>query len=544
MAVGDSPESLQEEKVLRQQKAKLKTLREDGRAMQEQIDKTIELRNAKEAKAAMLQEDIKKAQLAIEEQQKALDDKRDVKRPLEEAIKAVREDEAKLARLQKKLQNLQATIDGKEKLLSESEVVLADLNEQEAALTVKEAGLLEHQKKTEELQKKIEKENEKTKEQIRLMDQRKAEIDTKLNSELEFKEEQVHSLNGALEIEGRNIRPHSDTTDQDKSLTRGMLEEASVEIAKFADEARRQIEDTRRLANAKHQESQAELAKFTDELRQQLEDSRQLLSQTDLDWMNFWKKLKRDSDSEVKELEADWRKLEKVEPGLVLKFVKFLRRENEKDEGGSKLGASTNAAPVSDLHAFLTEFEARVLSLYKDHGLEYNSTLPRKMFVNATLLVMFEKGRALEAELGIGSKKSTEIPVDSSQRGLKGSGQKYAENDEPSHNSIYLADILANGSISELKEEARRLKAQTETDAKASQNLLANPLEQKLEEDTQDPGADIDQETTSGSQPKRRGVFHRLDRALLYWGLIVLFYQLVTAYRSHVMACVMNGDCF
>ena len=531
MAVGDSPECLQEEKVLRQQKAKLKTLREDGRAMQEQIDKTIELRNAKEAKVAMLQEDIKNAQLAIEEQQKALDDKRDVKRPLEEAIKAVREDEAKLARLQKKLQNLQATIEGKERLLNESEAVLARLNEQEAALTAKEADLLEHQKKTEEVRKKIENWDQLNEERLRSMDQRKEEIDRKLNSKSEHNSEQVRSRNGAQETGGGDVRPHSDTTDQDTSLTRGKLEEASAEIAKFAEEARQEIEDTRRLANAKQQETQAELAKFTDELRQQLEESRQLLSQPDLDWMNFWKKLKRGSDSEIKELEADWRKLEKLEPGLVLKFVKFLRRDNEKDEGGSKPGAYTNAAPESDLHALLTEFEARVLSLYKDHGLEYNSTLPRKMFVNAILLVMFEKGKELEAELGVGSKKSIEIPVDSSQRGLKGSGQKYAENDEPSHSSIYLADILANGSLSELKAEARRLTNEIKTFS-------------KTRHDTQDPGAYIDQETTSGSQPKRRGFFHRLDRALFYLGLIVVSHRLITAYGSNVVECVNYGDCF
>lgn len=543
MAVGDSPESLQEEKVLRQQKAKLKTLREEGRAMQEQIDKTIELRNAKEAKVAMLQEDIKIAQLAIEEQQKALDDKRDVKRPLEEATKALREDEAKSARLQKKLQNLQATIDGKQKLLNESEVVLADLNEQEAALTVKEAGLLEHQKKTEELQKKIKKADQETEEQLRSMNQRKEQLDKKLKSELEVSDERIRSLNGELETKSRIVKPHSDTTDQDKGLPHGKLEEASVEIAKFADEARQQIEDTRRLANAKHQESQAELAKFTDELRQQLEESRQLLSQMDLDWMNFWKKLKRGSDSDIKDLEADWRKLEKLEPGLVLKFVKFLRGENEKHEGERKPETYPKAAPVSDLHGFLTEFEAKVLSLYEEAEVKRKSILPRKLLVSSILIVMFEKGRELEAELGIDSETWPKVPNDSLLRGL-GSGQQHAENSEPTHDSRSLVDLLANGSLSELKEEVRRLKAQIETNAKASQNLLANPLEQKLEEDTQDPGADIDHEVSPGPQPKRRDVFHRLDRALFYLGLIVVSYRLITAYGSNVVGCVNNGHCF
>ena len=529
MAVGDSPESLQEEKVLRQQKAKLKTLREDGRAMQEQIDKTIELRNAKEAKAAMLQEDIKKAQLAIEEQQKALDDKRDVKRPLEEAIKAVREDEAKLARLQKKLQNLQATIEGKERLLNESEAILARLNEQEAALTAKEADLLEHQKKTEEVRKKIENWDQLNEERLRSMDQRKEEIDKKLNSKSELNEEQVRSRNGAQETGGGNVRPRSDTTDQDTSLTRGKLEEASAEIAKFAEEARQQIEDTRRLASAKQQETQAELAKFTDELRQQLEESRQLLSQPELDWMNFWKKLKRGSDSEIKELEADWHKLEKLEPGLILKFMKFLRRENEKHEGGSKPEAYAKSAPVSDLQSFLTEFEAKVLSSYEEAEVKHNSILPRKLLVRSILIVMFEKGRELEAELGIDSETWPKVPDDSLVGGL-GSGQQHAENSEPSHSSKSLADLLANGSLSELKAEARRLTNEIETYSKARH-------------DTQDPGAYID-ETTSGSQPKRRGFFHRLDRALFYLGLIVVSHRLITAYGTTVVGCVNNGDCF
>ena len=531
MAVGDSPESLQEEKVLRQQKAKLKNLREDGKAMQEQIDRTIELRNAKEAKVAMLQEDIKNAQLAIEEQQKALDDKRDVKRPLEEATKALREDEAKLGRLQKKLQNLQATIEGKEKLLNESEVLLAGLNEQEAALTIKEAGLLEHQRKTEELQKKIEKQDEANREQLRSIEERKEQIDKELASVSEANEERVRSFNWTLEMEGRNVKPGLHTSDQGKSHTRGKLEEASMEIAKFAEETRRQIEDTRRLANAKHQETQAELAKFTDDLRQQLEESRQLLSQTDLDWMNFLKKLKCGSVSKIKELEADWHQLEKLEPGLLLNFSKFLRREDEKHEGRSKLEAYDKAAPLSDLQGFLTEFEAKVLSLYEEAGSEDNSIISRKLLVRSILIVMFEKGRQLEAELGFDSEAWPKVPNDSLLQGLEGSGQNHAENSGPTHDSRSLVDLLANGSLSELEEEVRRLKAEVESGSRARY-------------DTQNPETDIDQETSAGSQPKRRDVLGCLDRTLFYLGLIVLSYPVITAYGRKVLDCVISGDCF
>ena len=543
MAVGDSPESLQEEKVLRQQKAKLKTLREDGRVMQEQIDKTIELRNAKEAKVAMLQEDIKNAQVAIEEQQKALDDKRDVKRPLEEATKALREDEAKLARLQKELQNLQATIDEKQKLLNESETVLAGLDEQEAALAAKEARLLEHQKKMEELQKKIEKQDQANGEQLRSMNERKQQLDKQLKSESEVNEEQGFSSNGAPETKSRNVRPHSDTTDQDNSLTRGKLEEASMDIAKFAEEARRQIEDIRRLANGEHQEIQAELAVFTDQLRQQLEESRQLLSQLDLDWMNFWNEFKSGSGSELKDLEADGPKLEKLEPELLMKCIKFLQRENEKNKGGSKPEAYAKSALKSDLQSFLKGFEAKVLSLCEEAEAKHKSTSPRKQLVGSILMVMFEKGRELEAELGIDSETWPIVPNDSLLRGL-GSGQQGAENGEPVHNSRSLADLFANGSLLERKEKARRLNAQIETNAKALQNLLANFREQKLKEDTQGPGADIEHKTSPGSQPKRRDLFHRLDRALFSLTLIVLAYPLVSAYGRNVVACVMNGDCF
>lgn len=517
MAVGDSPESLHEEKVVRQQKAKLKSLREDGRAMQEQIDKTIELRNAKEAKVAMLQEDIKNAQVAIDEQQKALDNKRDVKRPLEEAVKALREDEAKLVRLEKKLQSLQATIDGKQKLLNESEVAHARLNEQVAALTVKEAGLLEHQKKTEELQKQIEKADLVNEERLRSIQTRKERIDKKLASESEVNEERVRSVNEKLETMGRDVKSGSDATDQEQSLTRGKLEEASVEIAKFADEARQQIEDTRTLLNAEHKEVQAELAKFTDELRQQLEESRQLLSQTDLDWMNFWKKLKRGSDSELKELEADWQKLHKLEPELVLKFLEFLRKDDNQHEGGSQPKAYTKAAADSDLHGFLTDLEAKVLSLYEEVGLERNPTLPRQGFVHSILIVMYRKQRELEAEL---EDEVNAFPVNSLLGGLEGNGQGDAEEGGPRHHSTSLADLLANGSLSELREEARRLKAEIETKAK------------------------IEHGTSSGSQPKRREVFSCFDRALFYTVVVLLSLPLIGVCGRNVVRCVMDGDCF